>query len=104
MSSVAPASNVFQRLFLAKYAPMGKTWLRSTRIPLSVVALHHLALESEVPLVSKARDAYGHFRTSSQTNKVPRHYWLPEPDLSTLIQQASQLLNPQLLAPPPWLV
>jgi hypothetical protein len=86
----------FQQLFLAKDAPVGKTWLRSTRILLLAVALHHLALESELPLVSKARDAYGHFCTSSQMNKVPGRYWLPEPDLSASIQQAySQLLNPQ---------
>jgi hypothetical protein len=56
MSSVATAPKVFQRLFLAKDAPMGKTWLRSTRIPLSAVALNHLVLALQVPLIAKAWD------------------------------------------------
>ncbi len=99
MSSVVPAPD-FQRLFLATDAPMGQTWLRSARIQLSKVALHHLALASKVPSVSNARDAYGHFRTASQMNKVPGRYWKPGPDLVNSIQQASQLLNPQPVPTP----
>jgi hypothetical protein len=95
MSSVAPVPEVFQRLFLATDAPMGKTWLLSTRIQLMELALHRQALASKVPLVAKARDAYGYFRTASQMNKVPGWYWKPEPDLSTSIQQHSKLLSPQ---------
>jgi hypothetical protein len=52
MSSVAPAPEVFQRLFLADAAPMGQTDLASL---LSEVALHHLALASKIPSVPKAR-------------------------------------------------
>ena len=40
MSSVAPVPEAFQRLFLATDAPMGQTWLLSTHIPLTGVALH----------------------------------------------------------------
>jgi hypothetical protein len=64
MSSVAPVPEVFQRLFLATDAPMGQTWLLSTRIPLTELALHHQALASKVPSMAKARHAYGHFRTA----------------------------------------
>jgi hypothetical protein len=53
MSSVAPVPEVFQRLFLATGAPMGQTWLLSTRIPLTELALHRQALASKVPLVAK---------------------------------------------------
>ncbi len=103
MSSVAPVPEVFQRLFLATDAPMGQTWLLSTRIPLTDLALHRQALASKVPLIDKARDAYGHFRTGSQMNKVPGKYWKLEPDLSASIQHTSKLLNPQPM-PTPWLV
>jgi hypothetical protein len=93
MSSVAPVPEVFQRLFLAADAPMGQTWLLSTRIPLTELALHLQALASKVPLVAKARDACG-----------PGRYWKREPDLSrTSIQQHSKLLNPQPV-PTPWLL
>jgi hypothetical protein len=80
---------------------MGQTWLLSTRIPLTELALPRQALASKVPLVAKACDAYGHFRTVvSQMNKVPGRYWKPEPDLSTSIQQHSKLLNPQSVSTP----
>jgi hypothetical protein len=95
MSSTAPPPEVFNRLFFATDAPMGQTWLLSTGIPLLDAALHHLALASKVPLLATARDAYGHFRTASQMNKVPGQYWLPDPDLTTLLKQTSKLLNPQ---------
>jgi hypothetical protein len=63
---------------------------------LSEVALHNLALDSKVPSISKARDAYGHFcMASSQMDKVPGQYWKPRPDLITSLQQDSQLLNPK---------
>jgi hypothetical protein len=105
MSSVAPVPEVFQRLFLASDAPMGQTWLLSTRTPLTELALHCQALALKVPSVAKARDASSHFCTASQTNKVPGRYWKPEPDLSSSIQQHSKLLNPQPVpTPPPWLV
>jgi hypothetical protein len=94
MSSTAPAPEVFNRLFLAADAPMGQTWLLSTRIPLSDEALHYRALASKVPSVAKARDAYGHFRTANQMNKVPGRYWQPNPDLTNLLEQTSKLLNP----------
>jgi hypothetical protein len=57
MSSVAPVPEVFQRLFLANDAPMGQTWLLSTRLPLTELALHRQALAWKVPLVAKACDA-----------------------------------------------
>jgi hypothetical protein len=94
MSSTAPASEVFNRLFLAADALMGQTWLLSTHIPLSDEALHQRALASKVPLVAMARDAYGHFRTANQMNKVSGRYWQPNPDLTTLLEQTSMLLNP----------
>jgi hypothetical protein len=100
MSSTATASADFSRLFLASDAQMGKAWLLSTRIPLSKEALHHLALVSKIPSIAKARDAYGHFRTASQMNKVPGRYWKPEPDLTTSLEQASKLLNPQPVPTP----
>jgi hypothetical protein len=50
---------------------MGQTWLLSTHIPLIELALYRQALALKVPLVAKARNAYGHFRTASQMNKVP---------------------------------
>jgi hypothetical protein len=98
MSSTGTASvpEVFYCLFLATNAPMGQTWLLSTHIPLSEAALHHLALELKVPLISKAReDAYGHFCAASHMNKVLGQYWQPKPDLMASLAQASQLLNPQ---------
>jgi hypothetical protein len=79
---------------------MGQTWLLSTHILLLDVALHHLALEPKVPLIAKARNAYGHFCTASQMNKVPGRYWKPEPDSTTSLEQASQLLNPQPVPTP----
>jgi hypothetical protein len=94
MSSTAPAPKVFSHLFLATDALMGQTWLLSTHILLSEAALHHLALASKVPLIAKARDAYGHFCMASQMNKVPGRYWKPEPDLTAFVEQTSQLLNP----------
>jgi hypothetical protein len=95
MSSTAPVPEVFSRFFLADDAPMGQTWLLSTLIPLSEAALHHLAQAWKVPLIAKARNVYGHFRKASQMNKVPGRYWKPEPDLTTFLEQTSQLLNPQ---------
>jgi hypothetical protein len=95
MSSTAPAPEVFYHLCLAADAPMGQSWLLSTRIPLLEVALNHLALESKSPSIAKAREANGHFCTTSQMNKVPRQYLKPELDLTTSLEQASQLLNPQ---------
>jgi hypothetical protein len=100
MSSTAPAPADFSRLFLATDAPMGKTWLLSTRIPLTKAALHHLALESKIPSIAKARDAYGHFRTASQMNKVPGRYWQLDSDLKTSLAQSSLLLNPQPVPTP----
>ena len=83
MSSIAPAPEVFSHLFLADAdARMGQIWLLSTRILLLEAALHHLALTSKAPLISMARDAYGHFCTASQMNKVPGRYWQPEPDVT----------------------
>jgi hypothetical protein len=95
MSSVSPAPEVLKHLFLAEDALLGQTWLQYTCIPLSANSLHHLVLALKTPSVVKAREAYGHFRTASQMNKVPGKYWQPEPSLSTLIQQESLLLNPQ---------
>jgi hypothetical protein len=95
MSSVSPAPKVLKCWFLAKDALLGQTWLQSTCIPLSSNLLHHLVLASNNPLIVKARDTYGHFRTASQMNKVPRKYWQPEAALSALIQQESLGLNPQ---------
>jgi hypothetical protein len=100
MPSVAPVPELSQCLFLAPDAPMGQTWLLSTRIPLTELALHHQALASKVPSVAKACDANGHFRTASQMNKVPGRYWKAEPDLSTSIQQHYKLLNPQPVPTP----
>jgi hypothetical protein len=100
MFSTAPAPEVFSRLFLANNAPMGQTWLLSTHILLLEAALHHLALTSKVPLIAKARDAYGHFCIASQMNKVPGQYWQPEPDLMIFLEQTSQLLNPQSMPTP----
>jgi hypothetical protein len=74
---------------------MGQTRLLSTRIPLLDAALHHLALASKVPLITKARDAYGHFCTARQMNKVSGRYWQPDPDVMNLLKQTYQLLNPQ---------
>jgi hypothetical protein len=91
---------VFQRLFLATDAPIGQTWLLSTRIPLTELALHCQALASKVPLVAKARDAYSHFCTAIQMNKVPGRYWKPKPDPSTSIQQHYKLLDPQPVPTP----
>jgi hypothetical protein len=100
MSSVAPVPEVFQRLFLATDAPMGQTWLLSTRIPLTELALHRQALASKVPSIAKARDAYGHFRTASQMNKVPGRYWKPEPDLERFHPTEFQTLEPSTGAHP----
>jgi hypothetical protein len=83
MTSTTSAPKVFNHLFLATDAPMGQTWLLSPQIQLSEVVLHHLALESKVSLIAKARDAYSHFCTASQMNKVPGRYWKPEPDLTS---------------------
>ncbi len=94
MSSVAPVPEVFQRLFLATHALMGQTWLLSTSLMLTELALHREALALKAPLDAKVRDVYGHFCTASQMNKVPGRYWSPAPDLSTSIQQHSKLLNP----------
>jgi hypothetical protein len=98
MSSVAPVPEVCQLLFLATDAPMGQTWL--PHILLTELALHRQALAPKAPSVAKARDAYGHFRTASQMNKVPRRYWKPGPDLSSSIQQHYKLLNPQPVPTP----
>ncbi len=95
MSSTAPAPEVFSHLFLADDAPMGQTWLLSTLIPLLEAALHHLAQAWKVPLIAKARNAYGHFGKASQMITVPGRYWKPEPDLTIFLEQTSQLLNPQ---------
>jgi hypothetical protein len=100
MSSVPSAPEVLKSLLLAKDALLGQTWLQTTCIPLSADSLHHLVLASKIPLVVKARDAYGHSRTASQMNKVPSKYWQPEPALSTLIQQESLGLNPKLASNP----
>ncbi len=100
MSSVAPVPEAFKRLFLATDAPMGQTWLHSTRIPLTDLALHRQALAVKVPPPAKARNAYGHVRTASQMNKVPGRYWKPEPDLKASIQENSKLLNPQTMPSP----
>jgi hypothetical protein len=100
MLSTAPAPAVFSHLFLAPDAPMGKTWLLSTRIPLSEAALHHLALASKVPPIAKAMDAYGHFWTASQMNKVPGRYWQPKLGLTNSLEQTSQLLNLQPVPTP----
>jgi hypothetical protein len=100
MSSVAPVPEAFKRLFLATDAPMGQTWLHSTRIQLTDLALHRQALAGKVPPPAKARNAYGHVRTASQMNKVPGKYWQPEPDLKASIQENSKLLNPQTMPSP----
>jgi hypothetical protein len=71
MSSVAPVPELFQCFFLATDAPMGQTWLLSTHVLLTELALHRHALASKVPSIAKARDAYGHFCTASHMNKVP---------------------------------
>jgi hypothetical protein len=65
MSSVAPLPELFQRLFLATDAPMGQTWLLSTRILLTELALHWQALALNVSLVAEAGNGYGHFCTAS---------------------------------------
>ena len=57
MSSVAPVPEGFQHLLSATDDPMGQTWLLSTRLPLTELALHRQALAWKVPLVAKACDA-----------------------------------------------
>jgi hypothetical protein len=62
---------------------------------LTELALHCHAFALKTPLVARAHDVDGHFRSASQMNKVPGRYWKPKPDLGTSIQQHSKLLNPQ---------
>jgi hypothetical protein len=100
MSSVAPVPEVLQHLFLATNARIGQTWLLSTHIPFTELAPHHQALTLKIPLVAKAREAYGDLRTSSQMDNVRGWYWKPKPDLSTSIQKHSKLLNPQTVPTP----
>jgi hypothetical protein len=61
MSVNESPKEVFQRLFLAPNAPLGKTWLDSAGTPLSDDALHCLALASKIPLLIKARNMYRQF-------------------------------------------
>ncbi len=101
MSTHELPAEALSRMFLDSEAPLGQTWLKSASSPVLAESLHGLALDLNIPLIVKAQNTYGHFRTASQMNKVSGRYWKPEPELLVYLQQEHLRLNP--LQPQPLL-
>jgi hypothetical protein len=85
------------RMFLDPEAPLGQTWLNSDSSLMSAESLHALALNANIPLIVKAQNMYGHFRTASHMNKVSGRYWKLEPELLAYLEKEPLGLNPQPL-------